>query len=95
MGDEDVPAANFPLGECEGDCNSDSDCAVCVLSFVLIVISPPPRRCDHLTFLLFLFAFSRDLLFVCNDLVLSLCLVVSDQVPPDGTTATIPPPSVL
>ena len=28
MGDEDEPAANFPLGECEGDCDNDGDCAV-------------------------------------------------------------------
>jgi hypothetical protein len=31
-----------PLGECEGDCDSDSECDVCVLSFVLAVVSPPP-----------------------------------------------------
>jgi hypothetical protein len=28
MGDEDVPAANYPLGECEGDCDYDEDCVV-------------------------------------------------------------------
>jgi hypothetical protein len=28
MGDEDLPAENFPLGECEGDCDGDGDCAV-------------------------------------------------------------------
>jgi hypothetical protein len=28
MGDEDLPAENFPLGECEGDCDSNGDCAV-------------------------------------------------------------------
>lgn len=26
MGDEDVPASNFPLNECQGDCDSDFDC---------------------------------------------------------------------
>jgi hypothetical protein len=28
MGDGDLPAENFPLGECEGDCDGDGDCAV-------------------------------------------------------------------
>lgn len=26
MGDEDLPADNFPLGECQGDCDDDVDC---------------------------------------------------------------------
>ena len=28
MGDNNVPAENFPLGKCQGDCDSDTDCAV-------------------------------------------------------------------
>jgi hypothetical protein len=52
MGDNGDPAANFPLQPCQGDCDSDIECAVCVLSYVLDIISPPLRRCDHLTFLL-------------------------------------------
>ena len=30
MGDEDEPASAFPLGECEGDCDDDSDCRVSI-----------------------------------------------------------------
>ena len=28
MGDEDEPIENFPLGTCQGDCDSDADCEV-------------------------------------------------------------------
>jgi hypothetical protein len=51
MGDEDVPAANFPLGECEGDCDNDDDCEVCGLSFVSIAIKSTASnvRSSHLT----------------------------------------------
>jgi hypothetical protein len=28
MGDENEPAQNFPLKECQGDCDYDSDCEV-------------------------------------------------------------------
>jgi hypothetical protein len=28
MGDDGYPAANFPLGVCEGDCDDDDQCAV-------------------------------------------------------------------
>jgi hypothetical protein len=28
IGDDGDPAANFPLGECEGDCDDDDECAV-------------------------------------------------------------------
>lgn len=28
MGDQNEPAENYPLGECEGICASDSDCEV-------------------------------------------------------------------
>ena len=27
-GDNGSPSANFPLGECEGDCDNDNQCAV-------------------------------------------------------------------
>ena len=32
-GNNGNPAANFPLGECEGDCDSDTDCAGDLLCF--------------------------------------------------------------
>jgi hypothetical protein len=28
MGNNNVPANNFPLGRCQGDCDLDADCAV-------------------------------------------------------------------
>jgi hypothetical protein len=89
MGDDGYPAESFPLGVCEGDCDFDSDCEVGALSFVLTVISSPPRRCDHLTFLLLFMHFVRDLLFVINETILRMYLVVSDQGAPLMTTATI------
>jgi hypothetical protein len=36
-----------------------------------------------------LFAFSRDLFFVCNELILRMYLVVTEQVFPNMATATI------
>ena len=86
MGDEDEPAANFPLGECEGDCDNDGDCAVCVLSFVSIVNIFLLKHAIISSFCSFV---CRDLLFASSDLVLKMSLVVSEQVSPEATTATI------
>jgi hypothetical protein len=57
MGDEDQPAENFPLGECEGGCDNASDCEVRAfrkysLSCSILINQEHTHTVSHLTLLI-------------------------------------------